>query len=642
MELGGLLHDNDSLSCCVNNSPSRRKAIAVILFCSVIAAWPLFLPYLYNAHDTLTHLIHLSEFTNAITDGQFPVRWLPNVIGGYGLPEFVFYMPLPFYIGTIFNCLGFSLIGSYKALYILSLPASGIGMFLLADEYYGREAAVTTAVAYMLAPYRFVDIYIRGALNEAISFVFLPLIFLGINLSSEGKKGGIPFLALSVAGLSLSHTNINVFTIPWAMLFIVLKAFQSKRLKGFLFATLGVVFGFLISAFYLLPAMIERSYTSIGQGISNVNPLFDVARNFITLSQLFSPLWQYGYSGQFEAYKMPYQMGTLYALGLVLSLALLRHVKDSNLKRTIFFFLCMTCFSLFMTLNWSQQLWEVIPWIADAAFPWRYLTLSTLGASFLIGSVVRGVKEKPEWCGVIHRGILIGPAAVLVLYLFAEWGSRMSFFYILEIVALCAGALIVTLVSRKKAKAFSLGWTVTVMIIAAALPLSALPLHQALWGKPEFYNLKSLYHVLSPEGIRKRMDIGTLGISFLPSSVRELPSQPPQGRVEIVHGDAELSYPVEKSNRITFTTEAHTETEILVHIFSFPGWKAFINGVETDPVLDPSGRMHFSVSPGKHTFDISFNETRVRATANIISLVSMLTLGLWMTWMFFPGKQKGA
>src|SRR3989338_4408960 len=63
-----------------------------------------------------------------------------------------------------------------RLLLFTSIFASGLAMYILVKEFWGRYAGIVSAFFYILVPYRAIDVYIRGALAESFSFVWLPVI----------------------------------------------------------------------------------------------------------------------------------------------------------------------------------------------------------------------------------------------------------------------------------------------------------------------------------------------------------------------------------------------------------------------------------------------------------------------------------
>ena len=395
---------------------SRRKAIVTVLLCSLLAVWPLFLPIYYKTHDVFSHLPKFAQFIVALRDGQFPVRWLPDIMGGYGLPVFVVLPPLSYYIAALFNLMGFGLFASYNSFYILSIPLSGIAMYFFAEEFFERKAAVLSAVIYMLAPYRFVDIYVRGAFNESATFIFIPVIFLGIKRAAEGRLTGIPLLSLSLAGLALSHSVITVFMIPWILIYGLVATGGLKRMGGLTRVVPGIALGFGLALFYLMPAFLEKSYTRIDR--SALEGFFRFDRHFIDLARMVSPVW--GYAASSGTTPMPLQIGSLPLLFLIISLIGVRYVHDREMKIHVLFFQGMAIFSIFMMVKWSTPLWEAVPILQFSQFPWRYLNVIVFPTAFLAGALWVFLREQVRWTKVVNLCVLLAPSIILLLFLLLQ------------------------------------------------------------------------------------------------------------------------------------------------------------------------------------------------------------------------------
>ena len=52
-----------------------------------------------------------------------------------------------------------------------------------------KNVSILGSALYMVMPYHLTDMYIRGSVGEFLSFIFIPLVFLGLyNLFNEEKK----------------------------------------------------------------------------------------------------------------------------------------------------------------------------------------------------------------------------------------------------------------------------------------------------------------------------------------------------------------------------------------------------------------------------------------------------------------------
>jgi len=197
--------------------------ILIVLIFGLLAGRTLFTPGYFNMHDDLQMMRQL-EMEKCFLDGQIPCRWVPDMGYGYGFPLFNFYPPLPYLIGEIFRVVGFSFIDTAKFTFALSFVVSGITMYLLAKEFFGKAGGVVSSIFYVWAPYHSVDVYVRGAMNEAWALAFFPLIFLFSYKLIKTGKGIIP-LAFAYAGLLMSHNLMVMIFTPlfglWCLIFIL-------------------------------------------------------------------------------------------------------------------------------------------------------------------------------------------------------------------------------------------------------------------------------------------------------------------------------------------------------------------------------------------------------------------------------------
>src|SRR3989344_5248476 len=152
----------------------RNLSLLLVLF---LITLPTLLPYFNNQFFyTQDHIFiaRLHQMSTALMDGHFPVRWAPDL--RFGEPLFNFYAPFPYYLGAAVKLLGFNFIWVAKILFILSTAASAITMYIFLSKVFSKKGAILGVLLYTYAPYRAVDIYVRGALSEAWAFIFFPLI----------------------------------------------------------------------------------------------------------------------------------------------------------------------------------------------------------------------------------------------------------------------------------------------------------------------------------------------------------------------------------------------------------------------------------------------------------------------------------
>ena len=362
------------------------KKIFLILF---LITLPTVLPF-FNSQFFYTQdhifIARLQQMSTALGDGQFPVRWAPDL--RFGEPIFSFYAPLPFYLGSLIKLLGFNFIWVAKILFILSSFLSAVTMFILCRRLFSEKAAYLATILYLYAPYRAVDLFVRGALSETLAFIFFPLIFYtSFQLSEKFSLRNIIFLSLSLAGLFLTHNVTTLMFAPFLTLWWVYLSLRQKRWKIFLHFISSSILGFGLSAFFLLPALFERQliqtkYLTVGY--------FDFRAHFVAFKQFFSTFWGYGSSLWGPVDDLSFQVGIVHWVILALAVGVgFKFLKD---KKTfgLFSFLGISFFiSLALQHNKSGFVWEIIPIMAFIQFPWRFLGISIFIVSLTGGALTQ-------------------------------------------------------------------------------------------------------------------------------------------------------------------------------------------------------------------------------------------------------------
>ena len=314
----------------MNEEANKKLIILTILFIVCLPAIILvFGPGFYSLHDDL-HVIWLDQMDRAIKNGQFPPRWVPDLSFAYGYPLFNFVYPLPFYLGEIFHLIGLSLVASIKAVFIFSIFASAFAMFLFLSRHFSLFFAFLGAILYVYTPYRAVTIFVRGTIGEASVFALLPLELYCLDrlaeketLSNQLKLGTV------IALLILAH-NIGAFmSLPFLLLYGILLTIRKKTSKTTFLALLkSIFFGGILSAFFWLPALIEKKYL-----VSDT--VFNFIDHFPFIKQLLFPSWGYGISVWGPNDGMSFQIGVINLLTVLISLAVFLQYFSKKAKKAV-------------------------------------------------------------------------------------------------------------------------------------------------------------------------------------------------------------------------------------------------------------------------------------------------------------------
>jgi hypothetical protein len=133
--------------------------------------------------DSLSHLHLLNDFGGLLRSGELVPRWLPSFFHGFGGPAFYFYPPFVYYVGGVLQCVfGLTPLSAFHILGVGATIVSAYAMFaLLRTKSYSQVACFMGALVYAAAPYRFLDLHIRGALGEHVAFAILPFFWIALD-----------------------------------------------------------------------------------------------------------------------------------------------------------------------------------------------------------------------------------------------------------------------------------------------------------------------------------------------------------------------------------------------------------------------------------------------------------------------------
>lgn len=383
---------------------TKSRVIAIFLFFILLVPLRVFFhPGLPLTHDGEIQVARIASFSQSLAEGNIVPRWAGNLNWGYGTPLLMFVYPLPSYVASFFHFLGLSFIDSAKLVFILGFLFSGIFMYLWIKEIWGPAAGLVAGVLYTFAPYRFVDLYVRGAVGENFAFMWPPLIcWFILRLSKDSRWIYFAGGSLALAALILSHNMLSLMFLPVILGYMGYLVFIASATNSFISRNklllvirykLLVILGFLLSAFFWLPALAESKYT-LGEIVTRGN--VSGFENFGRL--LYSP-WNFGITGQFSV-----QLGILPWLVMALAPVLIwlfwRRKGKTWLWLTFLFF----CFwsAIFLILPAAKPLYQVIPLLAKFQFAWRFLSLAVFLAAIFGGALIYLLPKKLKFlCSVL-------------------------------------------------------------------------------------------------------------------------------------------------------------------------------------------------------------------------------------------------
>src|SRR5680860_1527542 len=335
----------------------------VLIILAIIPLLSLFNSGLPLGHDTQDHVVRIANFYTSLQEGIVVPRWAGNLNWGYGHPILEFLYPMPSYTASFFHFFGFSFVDSTKIVLGLSVFLSGVFMFLWLSSFLVTEAALIGAFWYMYAPYRFVYLYVRGAIGESFAFIWMPLLL--FFLYRLNKKNNINYAilgGLSLAFLILSHNAISLMFLPF-IIFYIFYLYSINKNKNFLLVSFFVfILGFTLSAFFWIPALIEGKYT-----LRNIVTKGVYVNSFVDPIRFIQDKWSFGGNGLLSVY-----VGFLGLISLILApvLSVLLYRKNNKNWILILSLFVYAVFAIFLMLSISDFIWSRISILQNFQFTW--------------------------------------------------------------------------------------------------------------------------------------------------------------------------------------------------------------------------------------------------------------------------------
>lgn len=543
---------------------SNLGMLVVIIF-SLFGVLPLFQPGFFPMHDD-TQVARVFEMGKALKDGMFPVRWVLDLGYGYGYPIFNFYAPLPYYFGGLVTLLGFDALLATKVMFLAGILLSGILMYLLAKEFWGKAGGIISGLFYMYAPYHALDIYVRGAVGEFWAYAFIPLAFLGLyKVFQKRTWRWVVIGSVGYAGVILSHNLTALMITPFLLFAILLRLYSlhiNKKPYAIRHTLYAIFLGLLLSAFYWLPALLEMKYTNV---TSQVGGGADFRNHFVCLEQLWNSQWGFGGSIPGCIDGLSFKVGKTH---LILSLiALISGIylwkKDRLRSVIVIFSFILFLSSVFMTLEAAKFIWEVVPFIEFMQYPWRFLIFVSFFSSFLAGVTV--------W--IFSR--LKGGYSKAIRYL--------SF------------SILVLLLLYFNTKLF----------------------------QPQTYYLRTSDFYTGKQHLEwttsKISDEYMPKVFSKPKNQDQIPKTP----IEIAEGKASVVEAKAKTGLVWAEVRSQSVSTVRINIAFFPAWKVFLNDQETSFQVKNNG-LYLGAPPGTHIIEARFIQTPIQKFSNLLSLIGVL------------------
>lgn len=301
--------------------------------------------------DGIQHVCRLIGTERSIKEGNIFSTIISNLCNNFGYSWNLFYSPLTAYLPLIFRIFGFSYGDCLRLFLLFCSIASGYSMYFFVKKILQKKdidddkkhyIALLAASFYICAPYRISDMYIRVAIAEVASFIFIPIIWNGIYSIFNYKEitGRKYILCFGIVGLMLSHTLITFYMAIICAIYVIC---NYKKIDKHIIIKLvkNILLALAITAFYWIPLV--ESKLSCDYEVFNQSHM--VRENVLVKLKvrLIELIW-------LKDDRMAYFLAIPLLLGIMLTINIVKKKKIQDLQ-SYFFFLITGIICVILTMD---------------------------------------------------------------------------------------------------------------------------------------------------------------------------------------------------------------------------------------------------------------------------------------------------
>ncbi len=253
----------DILKSCEDKIMKKKKipkAYLVLLILSILLIIPAMMNGGIHGDDSTFHIINITAMNKNATWFHLPTRIRPFTANNFGYGSGIFYPELIHltiaYLYKAVKHINLSLTDSITIFILLLTWITGIIMRkLLYKLTKDNKASTLGAIFYITSPYFLADIYRRSAYGELISFLALPLIFLGLyELLYKQKKA--KFYICFILGYYLlfgSHLISVIYGTIFTGFFLLCQGKKTFKKENLISLAIASIFSLLLSLTFIVP-----------------------------------------------------------------------------------------------------------------------------------------------------------------------------------------------------------------------------------------------------------------------------------------------------------------------------------------------------------------------------------------------------
>lgn len=370
-----------------------------IAFFSVLLVLDLFLHKGQPAtYDGPAHITMIAQFYKAFSEGEIRPTWSDG-FANYGMPMALIHQQTTTYLGGVLNFIFHNVVLSYNSVLLIGALLSSLFFYIFLRFYFNPDIAFFSTFLFNFAPYRILNIYVRGALPEFFASVFIVSLLIGVYLI-EKRKNAWSFIltSLSVTLLIITHPFMFIvcqFVIVPYFVFLLITTEKKRFLISF--TACSFIVGIGLSSFYLFPLTQEIKYFYYGLSTNHF-----VSGHFLTAVNYITESWPYfTHDGVFTRPQRIYSGIIETAIILFGLLSIVGLKVEKKTKNFLFTTLISVAAIVFFTTQYSYIFYKSIQILSNIQHPWRMFSALMFLPPIIFAILATRYKKIALWMGII-------------------------------------------------------------------------------------------------------------------------------------------------------------------------------------------------------------------------------------------------
>ena len=383
----------------------REWAVAggISLGTAIAIVSPFFFFGMASGHDIAFHMASWLDAASQWKQGIVFPRWTEWANFGYGEPRFIFYPPLSWMFGALLGTLiPWKYVGI--AFYACVQTFAGLSAYALLRQISdSRRTARFATLCFVMNPYALTIIYARSDFAELLAISFFPVLLLAAlrlcGIFAQHRKPTAQTLAFAIVfcAVWLSNAPSAVIATYGVAFLFAFSSLQTRTFEPLIKGAAGILLGFGLAAFYIVPAAYEQRWVKIAGALaSGLEPAqnFLYAKTSDSEHDLFNRI----------ASNIAVMLVAWTLAGATVAWKALRSASDDQPHAMLGAITALAAAATLLMLPVTSLLWRYLPELRFVQFPWRWMSVIALCAVVFTAASMKG---RFEWIWLLVATVSI-------------------------------------------------------------------------------------------------------------------------------------------------------------------------------------------------------------------------------------------